>query len=173
MIASVRAYFLFALGAYAGIGTAVVIAGPAVFRHIDSRTEAGDAFAAVLRGTTTVDVALGIVIALTGVVWLRRTAPGMRRTLTALAIALLLAGIGYYRFGIMPAMRAERGHFASADAEEVAAHRAAFDRLHTRYERLYGANLCVCVAAFVLAAGLGDRVTNPTPVSERGSASPP
>lgn len=158
-----RAVYLLALGVYLGIGVAVVIAGPTVFRTFESRTIAGNAIAAILRGTTTADLLLAIALAVTGVVWLPRASPGLQRTLAAAALALMLALIGVYRFGLMPAMYQLRGEIGTFDAPEVTPARARFDSLHHTYERLYGANLIVSLAAFALAAGLEPRARSAAP----------
>ncbi len=154
MFALLRSVFLFALGWYAGVGLTVSVAGPAVFGAIESRTIAGDAFAAVLGATTTADVVFGGGLGVLAVLWLPRAVSGLRRTLLALVVAVLLAGIGYYTFGLLPAMREHRAHIATFDSPEVSVHRAAFDDLHVRYVRVYSGNLLLGLAAFVLAMGL-------------------
>ncbi len=154
MRATARGGFLIALGIYLGIGIAIILTGPSVFREVASRTEAGAAFAAVLRSTTAADVIIGVAVAFCALLWLPRAPGGIRRTATAAAVALLLADIGAYTFGILPAMQSHRAHIASFDSPAVDEHRAAFDELHRRYVQLYTANLFVALAAAGLALSL-------------------
>ena len=154
MFALLRGAMVFGFGVYAGIGVAVSVAGPAVFRSLDSRTAAGDVFAALLRGTTTVDVILGIALGILAALGLPRAVVGLRRNLQAAVVPVMLALIAYYTFVLAPAMREHRSHIGSFDNGDVTTHRAAFDELHARYVRLYSVNLFVCAAGAVLAVGL-------------------
>ena len=168
-----RATFLLALGIYIGIGVAIVLAAPAVFGSVTSRTAAGDAFAAVLRNTTVADLVLSVLMVATGVIWIPRTQPGLRRTLTAAALALLLGLIGYYKFGITPAMQEHRRHVDTFDSAEVSVHRASFDALHVRYVRVYTAALAAALVGFAFAVGLPPVTAHVDDVAAGGAGDPP
>lgn len=154
MFTVLRSIFVFGLGLYVGIGVAISLAGPAVFRSLESRTLAGNTFATLLRATTRVDVALGAGLGIAAVLWLPRAVSGGRRTLAAGALALMLAAIGYYTFILTPAMNARRARISTFDTAEVSVDRAVFDDLHQRYVRVYSLSMVLAMVAAGLASGL-------------------
>jgi len=164
MFRACRSALQLLLAVYIGIGIAIVVAAPPVFRTLGDRDTAGRVFGNILIGTTRVDVILAAGIALLGVACWFGASPGRLRTLTAVLLAILIGTVLYYRYSVMERMLVHRNIFLEGggmvSAEAAREHREAFDRLHHHYTQVYSGAMLLSLAGFVCASGLKPKRTD-------------